>query len=283
VVHIEKASPGCGAIVTDIDIRSISDSEFQLIYEAWLEAGVICIRGQELTIEDFLSYGRRFGKIFPHLVKKSRHPNHPELTVMGTNARNADGTVNRPVYARGHGWHTDGPWDPKGCKATQLFGLEIPSRGGDTLFANMAMAYNTLPNTLKTRIQNLKADYVYGGVSRKSSELLEPEDRNLPPVRHPLTRTHSETGRKTLYFNPTHLLRIVGLSDQEAKDLFQELEQYQIAPGAEYRHKWEVGDLVTWDNRCTLHSATADYPIEERRVHWRCTIASDDAKGVLIA
>jgi taurine dioxygenase len=102
-------------------------------------------------------------------------------------------------------------------------------------------------------------------------------------VRHPLIRTHSETGQKTLYFNPTHLLRIVGLSDQEAKDLFQELEQYQIAPGAEYRHKWEVGDLVTWDNRCTLHSATADYPIEERRVHWRCTIASDDAKGVLIS
>ena len=69
-MHIEKASPGCGAIVTGIDIRSISDSEFQLIYEAWLEAGVICIRGQELTIEDFLSYGRRFGEIFPHLVKK---------------------------------------------------------------------------------------------------------------------------------------------------------------------------------------------------------------------
>ncbi len=281
-MKIEKASPGCGAIVTDVDVRSMSDAEWRSIYEAWLEAGVICIRGQSLTIKDFLSYGQRFGQIFPHLVKKSRHPDHPELTVMGIDARNADGSVNKPVYTRGHGWHTDGPWDPKGCKATQLYGLEIPSRGGDTLFANMAMAYNALPISLQKRIEDLEADYVYGGASRKSADLLEPEDRNLPPVRHPLIRTHRETGQKTLYFNPTHLLRIVGLPDKEATALFQELEAYQIAPGAEYRHKWQVGDLITWDNRCTLHSATADYPIEERRIHWRCTIASEDAKGTLV-
>jgi len=282
-MRIEKASAGCGAIVSGVDVRAMSDAEWQAIYAAWLDAGVVCVRGQDLAIEDFLAYGRRFGQVFPHLVKKSRHPDFPELTVMGEGARKADGSVNKAVYNRGRGWHTDGPWDPKGCKATQLYSLEVPATGGDTLFANMTMAYDALPEALKQRISTLEADYVYGGVARKSAELLEPEDRDLPPVRHPLIRIHSETGRKSLYFNPTHLLRIVGLPDAEAKALFEELEAHQIADGATYQHDWEAGDIVTWDNRCMLHSAGTPYPIEQRRIHWRCTIASDDSKGVLVA
>ncbi len=282
-MQIEKASPGCGAIVTGVDVTAMSDGNWQAIYRAWLDSGVICIRGQNLTIPQFLEHGRRFGEVQPHLVRKSRHADYPELTVMGIGTRNADGSVNESVYNRGRGWHTDGPWDPKGCKATQLYGLEIPSRGGDTLFANMTMAYEALPPALKQRIEGLEADYVYGGATRRGNDLLEPEDRNLPPVRHRLVRVHSETGRKSLYFNPTHLLRIIGLPDAEAAALFEDLKAHQIAPGAEYRHQWQAGDLVTWDNRCMLHSAGGGYPIEENRIHWRCTIASDDAKGELVA
>lgn len=282
-MRIEQASPGCGAIVTGVDVRTLSEAEWQAIYRAWLDAGVICIRGQDLTIPQFLAHGRRFGQVFPHLVRKSRHAEHPELTVMGIGTRNADGSVNQSVYNRGGSWHTDGPWDPKGCKATQLYGLEIPSHGGDTLFANMTMAYAALPASLKARIEGLEADYVYGGAARRGNDLLEPEDRDLPPVRHKLVRTHPETGRKSLYFNPTHLLRIVGLPDGEANALFEDLQAHQIAPGAEYRHQWQAGDLVTWDNRCLLHMAGGGYPIEERRIHWRCTIASDDARGELVA
>lgn len=282
-MKIEKPTANTGAIVTGVDVRTMSDADWQAIYQAWLDAGVICVRGQDLTIEEFLAYGRRFGQVFPHLVKKSRHPDYPELTVMGVGTRRPDGSVNKEVYNRGRGWHTDGPWDPKGCKATQLYSLEVPTEGGDTLFANMTMAYEALPQALKDRIEGLEGDYVYGGVTRKSAALLEPEDRDLPPVRHPLVRVHSETGRKSLYFNPTHLLRIVGLAEAEAKALFEDLEAHQIAEGAEYKHDWQVGDIVTWDNRCMLHSAGEPYPIEQNRIHWRCTIASDDAKGQLVA
>jgi taurine dioxygenase len=282
-MHIEKPTANTGAIVTGVDLNRMNQSEWQAIYQAWLDAGVICIRGQDLSIPQFLDHGRRFGKVFPHLVRKSRHADYPELTVMGVGIRKPDGSVNASVYNRGRGWHTDGPWDPKGCKATQLYALEIPSKGGDTLFANMTMAYDVLPEVLKQRIEGLEADYVYGGVARKSADLLEPEDRDLPPVRHALVRVHSETGRKSLYFNPTHLLRIVGLPEAEAKTLFEDLQAHQIAPGAEYSHDWQVGDVVTWDNRCMLHSAGAPYPIEENRIHWRCTIASDDSRGQLVA
>jgi taurine dioxygenase len=281
-MHIEKPTPNTGALVTGVDLNRMSDGEWQAIYQAWLDAGVICIRGQDLSIPQFLDHGRRFGQVFPHLVRKSRHAEFPELTVMGIGARKPDGSVNPSIYNRGRGWHTDGPWDPKGCKATQLYGLEVPSSGGDTLFANMTMAYTALPDALKERIDGLEADYVYGGASRKSNELLEPEDRDLPPVRHSLVRVHSETGRKSLYFNPTHLLRIVGLDQTEGEALIADLTAHQIAPDAEYQHDWQVGDVVTWDNRCMLHSAGAPYPIEQNRIHWRCTIASPDAMGRLV-
>jgi len=272
-MHIEPTGAGLGVIATDVDAKSMSPDQWAALYQAWLDHnGVLVVRGQDFSIPEFLEYGRRFGMVKPHFVKKSRHEDYPELTEMGVGIRNDDGSINKSVYSRGHGWHTDGPWDPDGCKATMLYGLELPSRGGDTLFANMYKAYDALPDTLKQRIEGLEADYVYGGASRTSNALLEPEDRDAPPVRHPLIRTHAETGRKSLYFNAHHLLRIAGLSDVEGALLVEELTPHQIAPGAEYRHQWQTGDAVIWDNRCTLHSATADYPTDENRIHWRCTI-----------
>jgi taurine dioxygenase len=274
-IQIEPTGAGLGVIVSGLDARTMNETEWQTVYRAWLDHnGVLVLRGQNLAIADFLAYGYRFGTVVPHVVRKSRHPKHPHLTVMGIGTRNPDGSVNRTVYARGQGWHTDGPCDARGCKGTMLYALvELPSRGGDTLFANMCMAYAALPDTLKRRIEGLAADYVYGGADRKGNDLLEPDARDAPPVRHPLVRTHPETGRKSLYFNAHHLLEIAGLSRADGEALIADLTAHQIAPGAEYRHRWQPGDVVIWDNRCTLHSATADYPIEERRIHWRCTIA----------
>lgn len=271
-MQIEPTGAGLGVIASGVDVNRMSDADWNGLYQAWLDHGVLVVRGQDFTIPQFLAYGRRFGTVKPHFVKQSRHPDYPELTVMGAGVRNDDGTVNQSVYGRGHGWHTDGPWDPEGCKATMLYAVELPSRGGDTLFANMYTALEALPADLKQRIDEVEADYVYGGVASHSQALLEPEDRDAPPVRHPLVRPHPETGRKSLYFNAHHLLRIAGLTEAEGQVLVEELTAHQIAPGAEYRHQWLPGDVVIWDNRCTLHSATADYPTDENRIHWRCTI-----------
>jgi taurine dioxygenase len=277
-MKIERAEPKIGAIVTGIDVRSLSDADFQTLYRAWLEGIVLVVRGQTLAMEEFLDYSRRFGRLKPHRVRKTRHPDHPELTVMGLGTRKPDGQVNQAIYNRGGGWHTDSPWDTEICKGTQLYGIAIPSYGGDTLFANMYEAYDALPESLKKRIEGLSAEHAYGGRARKGVELLELEDQRRPPAVHPIVRTHEETGRKSLYANPYHILRIQGLDDSEGDKLLAELTGYMVDTPAQYRHKWQVGDIVLWDNRCSLHAATGGYPIEEQRIHWRTTIMQDNAR-----
>jgi taurine dioxygenase len=189
-----------------------------------------------------------------------------------------DGKVDKAIYDRGGGWHTDSPWDTDICKGTQLYGIAIPSIGGDTLFASMYEAYDTLPDGLKKRIEGLKAEHAYGGRGRRGNELLEPEDRMRPPAVHPIVRRHEESGRTSLYANPYHILRIQGLGDAESEALIGELTDHMVNTQAQYRHKWQVGDIVLWDNRCALHSATGGYPIEQQRIHWRVTIMQDAAE-----
>jgi len=278
-MRIERADPRIGAIATDVDVCALSGDDWSALYRAWLGGIVLVVRGQALTIPDFLSYSRRFGRLKPHRVRRTRHPDHPELTVMGVGTRRSDGGVDKSIYERGGGWHTDSPWDTEICKATQLYGIEIPSHGGDTLFASMYEAYETLPETLKGRIEGLWAEHVYGGRERRGNDLLEPEDRNLPPAVHPIVRVHEETGRKSLYANPTHILRIQGLPGSESDRLIAELAEHMVATPAQYRHQWKAGDIVIWDNRCALHRATGGYPIEEKRIHWRVTIMQDPAEA----
>jgi taurine dioxygenase len=275
-MKIERPDPRIGAIATDVDVRALSNADWKTLYRAWLNGIVLVVRGQTLTMPEFLAYSRRFGRLKPHRVRRTRHPDFPELTVMGVGTRTADGKVDKSIYDRGGNWHTDSPWDTEICKATQLYGIAIPSSGGDTLFASMYEAYDTLPDSLKRRIEGLKAEHVYGGRERRGNNLLEPEDRNLPPAVHPVVRVHEETSRKSLYANPTHIVRIQGLDDAASDSLIKELADHMTATNAQYRHKWQVGDIVIWDNRCGLHKAAGGYPIEEPRIHWRCTIMQDE-------
>lgn len=277
-MRIDRPHPRIGAVASDLDVRALSDADWNTLYRAWLDGVVLVVRGQTLTIEEFLAYSRRFGRLKPHRVRKTRHPEHPELTVMGVDTRKADGKVDQAIYDRGGGWHTDSPWDAEICKGTQLYGIAIPSTGGDTLFANMYEAYDALPDALKKRIAGLKAEHAYGGRGRRGNELLEPEDRLQPPAVHPIARIHEETGRTSLYANPYHILKIQGLGNAESEALIDELTGHMVNTPAQYRHKWQVGDIVIWDNRCALHSATGGYPIEEQRIHWRTTIMQDSAQ-----
>jgi taurine dioxygenase len=271
-MKLELASPALGVIASDVDVRTMSSLEFEQLYQAFLDHGVLCVRGQELTIEQYVAYSKRFGRLKPHRVRKTRHPDFPEITLMGYGTKTATGQVNKSVYGRGAGWHTDSSWDQEVCKATQLYGIAIPSYGGDTLFANTYMAYDALPQALKDRIEDLEGIAVYGGRDRDFVDLLEPQDRDLPPSKHRIVREHAETGRRSLYLSPGHIVAIDGLPKDESDALIEELTGYLIQPGAEYRHKWQKGDIVIWDNRCTLHAATGGYPIEEPRIHWRTTI-----------
>jgi putative 2-oxoglutarate oxygenase len=272
MIAVKRLGPQIGAEIHGVDVKTLDDASFAAIYRAWLDYNVVVLPGQQLELADFLRYSRRFGVVHPHPSKSTRHPEVPEITVLGVNKFGADGALDQAIYRRGaEGWHTDGAYDQEPFKATQLYALAVPSRGGDTLFASMYAAYEALPPRLKERLEGRRGVFTYGG-RRKATALLNPEDRDWTPVVHPIIRTHPETGRKALYFDPGKILEIEGLEAGESDALIDELTARMIQPEGEYRHRWRKGDVVIWDNRCSYHKAAGDYPPEEDRIHWRVSI-----------
>jgi putative 2-oxoglutarate oxygenase len=272
MIEVRRLGPQIGAEIRGVDVKSLDDATFAVIYLAWLDYNVLVVPGQDLEIEDFLRYSRRFGVVVPHPSKMTRHPDHPEITMLGVNKFGPDGRLDLAIYRRGaEDWHTDGAYDQEPFKATQLYALAIPSTGGDTLFASMYAAYEALPDRLKRRLDGRNGAFTYGG-RRRATALLNEEDRDWTPVFHPIIRVHPETGRKALYFDPGKILRIEGFEAQESNDVIDELTDRMIQPDGEYRHRWRKGDIVIWDNRCSYHKAAADYPPEEDRIHWRVSI-----------
>ncbi|MCG8545948.1 MAG: TauD/TfdA family dioxygenase [Alphaproteobacteria bacterium] len=272
MLNIRPLGEHTGCEITGVDVKQLDDDGFAPIYDAWLNYGVIAVRDQELEIEDFLRYSRRFGVIVPHPSKSTRHPDYPELTMLGIDKFDADGKLNEAIYKRGaNSFHTDGAYEEVPFKATQLYAIAVPSAGGDTYFSSMYVAFDTLPARLKTALEGRKGAYIYSS-SKVSQQLLNAEDRDWAPVLHPMIRVHSETGRKSLYFDPGKIVYIDGFEKQRSDDIIAELTERMVQPEAVYQHKWRLGDIVIWDNRCLVHKAAGDYPPEEDRIHWRVSI-----------
>jgi taurine dioxygenase len=280
MVEIRVRRLQIGVEVTGVDVRTLDDASFAPIYQAWLDHNVLCVRDQELTIPEFIAYSRRFGPVVPHPSKSTRHAEHPEITLLGVGKFDAAGNLRPEIYRRGaEGWHTDGAYNQAPFKATQLYALAVPSRGGDTLFANGYAAYDALPQRLKERLDGVIGAFAYSG-RRGGSRLLNPEDQDWVPVYHPIVRVHPETGRKSLYFDPGKIVDFVGVERDEGDELIAELKERMIQPDAEYHHKWRKGDIVIWDNRCSYHRAAGDYPPEEDRIHWRVSINDFGAEAL---
>ena len=277
MIEVERLGEQIGAEIRGVDVKTLDARGFAAIYRAWLDYNVVVVPGQELDIPEFLRYSRRFGAVHPHPSKMTRHPEYPEITLLGVDKFGPDGQLNMAIYRRGaEGWHTDGAYDEEPFKATQLYALAVPITGGDTLFASMYAAYEALPARTRRRLEGRLGAFTYGG-RRKATALLNEEDRDWKPVFHPIIRTHPERGRKALYFDPGKIVRIEGLEARESDALIDELTGYMIQPGAEYRHAWKKGDIVIWDNRCSYHRAAGDYPPEEDRIHWRVSIKEHPA------
>jgi taurine dioxygenase len=271
-MEVRRLGEQIGAEITGVDVKRLDASEFERIYRAWLDYNVVAVRDQALDMPDFIAYSRRFGEVIPHPSKSTRHPEFPEITMLGVGKFRPDGSLDKTIYLRGaEGFHTDGAYDAVPFKATQLYAIAIPSQGGDTHFASMYAAYQALPQRLRDRLEGRRGAYVYGGRKRKNA-LLNEEDRNEKPVFHTLLGTHSETGRRVLYFDPGKILYIEGLPADESEALIDELAGYMVQPQGHYRHRWRKGDVVIWDNRCSYHKAAGDYPPQEDRIHWRTSI-----------
>lgn len=274
MLEIRRLGEHIGAEVTGVDVKTMDDATFARIYQAWLDCGVLVVRGQELTAEDYLAYSRRFGTIIAHPSANVPHPEHREITVMGIDKFDAEGKVKMHIYRRGaEAFHTDGNFDEDPYKATQLYCLAVPSRGGDTHFASMYAACDALPERIRQRLDGVKGVYLYSGRREFNPEYMKSANlKPSKPIRHLLLGTHLETGRKMLFFDRIKIVAIDGMDQAESDAMIEELTGYMIQPNAQYTHQWARGDIVIWDNRSSYHKAAGDYPVEEDRIHWRVSL-----------
>ena len=268
---LRPLSPALGAEIVGIDLsEEIEDHIFEQIRDAWHRNLVILLRGQELSEEDQVRFAEKFGP--PAVIHTKQFVrNHPAVMLI-SNIRE-DG---KPIGALPDGemhFHTDQCHQERPAMASMLYALEVPSTGGNTLFANGYMAYETLPDGIKRRIEGRKALNAYDydtAAMRRGTRLAE----GVPSNVHPVVRTHPATGRKALYVNRLMTVRIEGLPAQESDELLTTLFDHQERREFIYEHVWRAGDLLMWDNRCTLHART-DFSPNERRLMRRVTILGE--------
>ena len=279
-LSINKLAEPLGAEITGIDVgQPMSDATFKRIEDAFHEHCVIVFRNQRLTPEGHTSFSRRFGDLLVHVLKQHNDPKVPEVLVLSNIIE--DG---RPIGIQDGGqyWHTDLSYTAEPSRCSLLYSVEIPFENGvalgDTLFVNTAAAYEALSDEMKARLAGLKATHSYtaryqrmqkGG---KRVELEEDQKKAVPEVVHPVVRTHPFTGRKCLYVNEGFTVGIVGMPKDESDELLAGLYKHIIDPRFMYRHKWQVGDLLMWDNCSTQHNAVADYGPHQRRHMRRTTV-----------
>lgn len=279
-VEVNRLGGALGAEVVGVDLaQPLSNSDFAQIHEAFLAHSVLAIRSQAIDPEDLRAFCRRFGDAIEHVIEGFRLAEKPELFVV-SNVQE-DGKPKGAIYA-GQYWHSDLSYTPEPALGSMLYALEIPSVGGDTMFANMYLAYETLSDTMKDLIAGLRGvhDYshAYETVFSKlpgRPPITDEQLAKVPPVEHPLVRTHPETNRKCLFVNPGFTRSIVGMTEEESRAVLEFLFAHATRPEFIYRHHWRDHDLLMWDNRCLMHRAVADYDMNENRHMHRATIAGD--------
>jgi alpha-ketoglutarate-dependent taurine dioxygenase len=268
---VRPLSPALGAEIVGVDLaQEIDDRTFAQIRDAWHEHLVILLRDQELSEDDQVRFAEKFGP--PAVIHTKQFVrNHPAVMLI-SNIRE-DG---KPIGALPDGemhFHTDQCHQERPAMASMLYAIEVPRAGGNTLFANGYKAYETLPDALKLRIAGRKALNAYDydtAAMKRGTDLAD----GVPSCVHPVVRTHPATGRKALYVNRLMTVRIEGLPADESDALLDTLFAHQERRDFVYEHVWRPGDLLMWDNRCTLHART-DFSPDERRLMRRVTILGE--------
>ena len=270
-----------GAEVLDADLNTLSDRDFASIWDAFNAHQVLVIRDQHLTPAAQLAFSRRFGALEDQLNAHYTVPGYPEVLVLSNDVR--DG---KPIglIDGGDFWNSDSSHRDFPSMATILYAIENPSQGGDTEFANMVAAYETLPEEMKRRIAGLKAVHAVSKLKNKrvtvsprrpdGKDFYE-KQKSLPDQIWPLVRTHPVTGKKALYVSPRFTIGIEGMAESESDEILDALFAHQVAPEFIYRHKWRDRDLVMWDNRSVIHQATGGFTYPDVRTMHRTVVAGD--------
>ncbi len=272
-MNVQPIAGALGAEITSVDLRRLSDAEVQEIRRVWLEYLVVFFRDQELTPAEYMAFAKRLGQPIEYPFVRGI-PGFPEIIEVKK--------LEHEKVNFGGIWHSDTAYLELPPMASMLLAREVPPRGGDTLFANMYLAYESLSEGMKRLIAPLKAVNASSkaDVTRTREDRIKTDGADAKReyiAAHPVVRTHPETGRKALYVNIAHTVRIEGMSEEESAPLLNYLFQQQVRPEFTCRFAWRVGSIALWDNRCAQHNPVNDYH-GYRRVMHRITLAGDRPK-----
>jgi taurine dioxygenase len=256
-VRTRPLKPGFGAEILDVDLAHADPLTLNGVVEAFHRHGAIVLRGQTMSPADLTAFVAQFGEPEDHTLKEFTVEGFPKVYRLSN--RIVDG---RAIGAHndGIGWHTDYSYKAQPVMATMLYAVEVPPEGSDTLLADCVAAWNALPPERQKELEGLVLHHSYQHFmatrqygARELSDELKAQN---PDVFHPLVRTHPADGRKALWPSTGTVIEVVGLPNPQGLDLVQDLVDFTTQDRFVYRHKWRVGDILMWDNRCTLHTGT---------------------------
>jgi taurine dioxygenase len=277
-IEVIPSGDALGARIEGVDLtRPLDDATFNAVRDAFYEHEVVYFRGRQLSDEDHIRFSRRFGELRKLKFDQVRAP-YPEIFVVSNIMEDGKyiGAYDAGIY-----WHTDGAYLANPHAISALRALEVPVLDGralgDTAFASMSAAYDALPDSMKKRLEGLKA--LQSIIYRHQKTLNEGRKKEYtaaikadPEAIHPVVRVHPVTKKKCLYVSEGYTVKIIGLPEDESRQLIAELTSHCTRPEFQYRHNWREGDLVMWDDCSTQHKATFDYALPLRRLMHRTTV-----------
>ncbi|RTZ45512.1 TauD/TfdA family dioxygenase [Candidimonas sp. SYP-B2681] len=281
-VKINPLAYAAGASVTGVDLRKpLTNAELEAVTKAWHNHLVLVFPEQNLTPQELIDFTSQFGQVERNdNVPYYRHPEFPEVLLVSN--KPVDG---KPSQTRntGRNWHADLTYTDRPAKGSALLCKEKPNVGGDTMFANLYMAYDTLSPVIRNFIDTLEAVHditLIKGFSRRDPAQIEEMRRLNPPIAHPVVRIHPETDKKLLFISE-RVRNFVGMSEEESQPILDFLNRHATSPEFVFRHRWSVNDLVMWDNRATLHVALADFDQSQSRHMMRCSLLGERSGYVI--
>ena len=283
-MYFEKLHPTIGAKVQGIDLSILSDDNISKINDLWLKYLILLFPNQDISDEDHIKFGRKFGQLEKHPSLSHRSSKNPEIYRVSNVSEEGkiipSKNTSWQYLKQSWLWHTDSSFREIPSKGSILHGISTTRKGGSTFFANMYEAYNDLDKTTKKSINNLWVIHDHDYIINLSSELKSKQNKGsyeeLPPVKHPLVQTHPVTRKKSLFLSPHTMVNIDGFNETDGRKLLDELIDHSIQSNYVYKHEWTDNDIIMWDNRCTMHSVEPFDNNTIKRIMHRVTLVGEN-------
>lgn len=256
-LSVRELKPGFGAEIIDVDLAGATPETLAGVVDCFHLHGAIVLRGQSMDPAELVHFASQFGQPEGHTIKEFTLPEFPEIYVLSNRVVNG-----KPIGSHndGVGWHTDYSYKQEPVMCTMLYAVEVPAEGADTLIADTCAAYDAMPVAQRERLDGMSVHHSYTHFMStrqyQRRELTPQQKLENPDVWHPLVRTHPADGRRALWPSAGTVMGIEGMPDDEALKLLDDLIEHCTQPQFVYTHKWQKGDVLVWDNRCSLHTGT---------------------------